>query len=89
MRKGRDARMPLDAEIKLFESRREEWLKEHEGRFVLIKGNDFSFFDSDDEAYKAGVDRWGDEAILIKQVLPEDVIEDSPALLYGLLNAPT
>jgi hypothetical protein len=81
--------MPLEAEMALFESRRNEWLKEHEGRFVLIKGDEFSFFDSDEEAYRAGVDKWGNEPILIKQVLPEDMIEDSPALLYGLLNAPT
>ena len=78
--------MSLEAELAFFASHKEQWLRDHEGRFVLIRGTDFSFFDSDEEAYRAGIDKWGDEPILIKQILRDDLVEDSPALLYGLLN---
>ncbi len=81
--------MPLDAELAFFEAHRSEWLKDHEGQFILIKGGDYSFHDTDNEAYQIGIDKYGHSDILIKQVLPEDVVEDSPALLYGLLNVAT
>lgn len=77
----------LDAELAFFEAHRKEWVKDHAGEFALIKGEDYSFHDSDEAAYRAGIDKWGDEAMLIKRVLPEDIVEESPALLYGLLNA--
>ncbi|MFH1418754.1 MAG: hypothetical protein ABII12_10790 [Planctomycetota bacterium] len=80
--------MSLEAELAFFKAHRLEWLADHEGRFALIKGTEFLFFDSDEEAYRAGIERWGDTAMLIKRVLSEDIVEDSPALLYGLLNAP-
>lgn len=77
----------LDQELRFFEEHRAEWLKEHEGQFALIKGNEYYFFESDGQAYTAGLDRWGNVPMLIKQVLPEDPIEGSLALLYGLVDA--
>ena len=79
--------MSLEAELALFEENRLEWLKEYEGQFALIKGTDVSFHANDNDAYTTGIDKWGDEPMLIKQVLREDVNEDSLTLLYGLLNA--
>lgn len=80
--------MSLEIEAAFFEAHRTEWVKDHEGRFVLIKGEEFSFFDTDDEAYGAGIERWGEEAFFIKRVLAEDEEEGSLALLYGLINVP-
>lgn len=80
--------MPLEAESRFFESRRHEWLKEAEGRFALIKGQEFSFHDTDEEAYRTAVDKYGDVDVFIKQILTDDPVEGSFALLYGLLNAP-
>lgn len=81
--------MSLEAELALFASKKDEWLKEHEGRFVVIKEASFSFHDSDQKAYQAGLDQFGEVGFLIKQVLPEDLTEESPALFCGLLSGPT
>jgi len=81
--------MSFETELAVFAQHRAEWLTDHEGQFVLIKGTEYSFYSSDDEAYRAGVDKYGDVDVLIKQVLSEDLVEDSPALLYGLLNVST
>lgn len=78
--------MPLDQEWQFFQAHRQEFLKEHEGEFALIKGDEVSFHDSDNGAYAAALDRYGDVDVFIKQVLAEDPVEDSPALIYGLLH---
>jgi hypothetical protein len=79
--------VPLSDETAVFEAHLAEWLRDHKGEYVLIKGDDFSFFQSDEKAYESAIDRYGDADVLIKQVLPNDPIEGSLALLYGLLNA--
>jgi len=78
--------MALEKELEFFESGRSEWLKEHEGQFVLIKGTDYSFYDTDDEAYEVAVNKYGNQDVFIKQVLPKDRVEDSLSLLYGLVH---
>ena len=78
--------MSLEAELELFESNRQEWLKEHEGQFVLIKGTDFSFHDTDEEAYEVAVNKYGNDDIFIRQVFAKDRVEDSLSLLYGLVH---
>lgn len=78
--------MPLEAEMAFFEAHRTEWLQDHEGEFALIKESDCTFFKSDAQAYEAGIDKWGEVPMLIKQVLPEDLTEDSYSLLFGLIN---
>lgn len=65
----------LDIELKYFEQNRQEWFEHHAGKFVLLKGiTVHDFYDSADNAYKAGVDRWGNVSFLIKEVLLEDQI---------------
>ena len=78
--------MALEKEFSFFESLRQEWLKDHEGQFVLIKGTDYSFFDTDEEAFTVAVHKYGIEDVLIKQVLPKDRVEDSLSLMYGLVH---
>ncbi len=81
--------MALEAELKYFEARRMEWVTFHEGKWVsmraatsLVGSTDsgrrefvISLFDSSDEAYRAGVERWGIVPFLVKQVLKEDRVE--------------
>lgn len=81
--------MSLEAELALFNSKRVAWLKDHEGRYVLIKDDDVSFHNTAEAAYQVGFDRYGDVDFFIKPVLPEGTIEGSLALLYDLVNAPT
>ena len=79
----------MESELQLFESHRSEWLKDHEGQFVLIKEADFSFHNTDEDAYQTAVNQYGRTDVFIKQILPEDMVEDSLSLLYGLLHVST
>ena len=80
--------MELEAETAYFEKHRAEWLKDHQGKYVAIRGTEVAgFFSSDTDAYKAGLDRWGVVPMLIKQILPEDRVEQIPSFAYGLLDA--
>jgi len=55
-------------------------LKLYEGQFVLIKGENFAgSFTTDAEAYKAGLEKFGNEPFLIKQVLDDDRTVSYPA----------
>lgn len=80
--------MALTVELKIFEQHRGEWLEDHTGWFALVKGQDYSLYESDEKAYEASLDKYGNADVLIKQILPEDLVEDSLALLYGLVNVP-
>ena len=80
--------MSLSEEIAFFEKNRSGFLKEHEGKYALIKGSAcLGFYDDAEAAFEAGVQRLGAVEFLIKQVLREDRIDISPALACGLLNA--
>jgi len=60
----------LKREIEYYEKNKQEYLKEYKGQFVLIKGDSFAgSFTTDAEAYKTGVQKFGNEPFLIKQVL--------------------
>lgn len=77
----------LDNEIKFFEAHRLEWIKEHEGQFALIRDGVVHFFDTDEEAYVAGLELWGEVPMLIKRVQKEDAQDGSLSLMYNLVHA--
>jgi len=80
--------MVLETELRYFEKNRDKFLADHKDKFVLIKGECcHGVYDDDKSAYEAGVDLFGTEPFLIKQVLPEDFIDQIPALMYGLISA--
>ena len=80
--------MALEAELKFFDTMRADWVKHHEGKFALIKRQELAgVYDSPDTAYEAGVGLWGNVPFLVKQILPEDPLEQAPALVFGLLHA--
>lgn len=64
----------LDAEVELYEAKRWEWVREHDGEFVVIQ--DFTvlgFFESWEQAFKAGIKRFGGKRpFLVKEVLKQD-----------------
>ena len=78
--------MSLEAELKKFEDNRLSWLPDHEGQFVLIKGDDVSFHNTDEEAYTHASGKYGTQDVFIRQVLAKDPVEDSLSLLYGLVH---
>ncbi len=82
--------MDFETELQYFEEHRSTWIEHYEGKFALVKGKDLQgVYDTAEAAYQAGVELWGNVSFLIKQILPEDPIEQVPALMYGLLNAHT
>jgi hypothetical protein len=68
MRTGGIADMALEKEMETFTKRLPE-LKQHEGKFVLIQGeNVVDFFSSYDDAIKAGYQKFGLDPFLVKQI---------------------
>ena len=82
-----EQQIPLQAELEYFQKHKPEYLKLYKGQFVLIKGEEFAgAFTTEAEAYKAGLERFGNEPFLIKQVLDDDGTVSYPALTVGVLN---
>jgi hypothetical protein len=61
--------MALERELATFKNRLQELKAEHEGKFVLIHGDDVvEAFNSYEDAIKAGYARFGLGPFLVKQV---------------------
>ena len=77
----------LETELKFFEKNKKEFLKKYKNSFVLIKKNEFGgVYTTEQEAYKAGVEKYGDKPFLIKQVTEKETEISFPALSVGLIN---
>ncbi len=77
----------LQTELEYFQKYKQEYLKLYKGQFVLIKGENFAgAFTTDAEAYKAGLEKFGNQPFLIKQVLDNDGTVSYPALTIGVLS---
>ena len=60
---------PLAEEVETFEAHLQEWL-DREGQWVLIKGSQvIGFYQRDEDALKAGYERFGPGPFLVKQIL--------------------
>ncbi len=60
--------MPLEKELETYKSKL-PGLKEHEGKFVLIHGNEVvDVFGTYEDAMKQGYSRFGLEPFLVKQI---------------------
>lgn len=71
----------LEIELKFFETHREEYLRSYEGKFVVIKGNQFlGAFPDAATAFRAGTNEHGLQKFLVKQVLKRKHILVSPLL---------
>lgn len=80
--------MELKEEQAFFEANKAHWLAEHKGKFALIKGSTLvGAFDTQENAYVAGVQKFGNVPFLIKQILEEEPVTHLPALTLGLLRA--
>lgn len=80
--------MALDAELKYFESIKADLLKNHSGKFALIKGDKFiSAFDNADNAYSEGIKLFGKEIFLVKRISEKEETYRNQAFSLGLINA--
>lgn len=59
----------IETEIKYFNAHREEWIALYEGKYALVKDeNLLGTFDTEQAAYEAGVEKLGNEPMLIKKI---------------------
>jgi len=80
--------MALEKELARFAALKAELLKNHGGKFVLIRGEDFcGAYDTAENAYTEGVKRFGREPFIVKQVLEQEPVYRNQALSLGLINA--
>lgn len=78
----------LDKERKYFEAHRDEWLRTHPGKFVLVKDEELvGVFNTQQEALIEGARRFGTESFLVRQVEESEQLIYIPALTLGLLRA--
>ncbi len=80
--------MALETELGVFAQMKAQLLASYEGKFVLIHGEEFvGAYDTAENAYSAGVGRFGQEPFLVKKVTPQDEVYRNQALHLGLIHA--
>ncbi len=84
----KEKKIELEAEYNYYEAHKEEWLKDRENQFILIKGEEVSgFFAKFEDAFDAGIKKFGKPPFFIHQIIREEHIEDIPALRLGVIYA--
>lgn len=74
----------LNEEIKIYEKKKNELLKEHEGEFVLIKDSKIiGIFKSSDDAIREGIKKFGNVPFLVKKI---ERIEQSQNFTSNLIR---
>lgn len=77
----------LQKEIQFFQKNKPEYLKLYKDQYVLIKDDKFTgAYTTDAQAYKSGLEQFGNQPFLIKQVLEDDAQFSYPALTVGAIN---
>jgi len=80
--------MALEKELEYFQSVKSELLKNHKGKFALIKDDKFiGAFDSPDNAYAEGVKQFGQGIFLVRRISEVEEVHRNQALSLGLVNA--
>lgn len=78
----------FEQEIAYYNQHRQDFLSRYEWKYLLIRGSEFvGAFDDPQDAYQAGLRKFGNVPFLIKQVLREERVEHIPALSLGLIHA--
>jgi hypothetical protein len=72
----------LNREQAVYEANLSHWLSDHEGEYVLIKGEKVDgFYGSRDEALTVGYARFGIGPLFMKQVSPSEPVHQIPSAL--------
>ena len=66
----------LAGELDYYELHKHDWLREHSGDYVVLKGNSvLGFYTAFEAAYRAGATSFGiGEDFLVKQILEHDPV---------------
>ena len=71
--------MPLETERRFYEAHRKELLQKYRNLFVLVKENDLiGVFPDAQTAHREGVNKFGLQPFLIKQVLDVEPVNLAP-----------
>ena len=82
--------MPFETEQRYYDEHKAELLQHHEGKFVLIIGGELvGVFDRQEDAYAAGIARFGNVPMFIKSVQRADPPVSIPAMTLGLIGGST
>ncbi|MFW6071100.1 MAG: hypothetical protein ACOC86_01800 [Candidatus Bipolaricaulota bacterium] len=81
--------LTLRNEIKLYESKKEDWVNEYgEGKFIAIQGDAvLGPYDSQQKAYEEGLNKFGLQPFLVQRVSKEEQVDHLPALELGIIHA--
>lgn len=75
-------------ELQYYKTHKKELLKSHTNKYLVIKGNQMlGAYDTDMDAYEAGLKEFGNVAFMIKKVTKEEEVIRFPALALGIVNA--
>ena len=74
----------LAEELKTYKENKERLVKEHNGKYVLIKGEEIiNTFDTQNDAIKVGIDKFGNTPFLVKKI---EEIEQPQNFTSNLIN---
>ena len=77
----------LKKELEVYERMRKELLEKYRGKVVAIKdGKLVGVYDSEEEAFKDVLEKYGFVPVLIKRVTDKEKPEEIPSYTYGLLG---
>ncbi len=80
--------MLFELEQKYYDEHREELLQHHEDKFALIVNEQLvGVFDRQEDAYEAGIAKFGNVPLFIKRVLRDEPRVSIPAMTLGLIGA--
>ena len=82
--------MPFEKEQQFYDEHKQELLQHHEGKFVLIVGGELvGAFDRQEDAYAAGIARFGNVPMFMKFVQRDDLPVSIPAMTLGRIGGNT
>lgn len=74
-------------ELAAYERMKDMLLRKYEGKVVVIRnGEVIGVYDSEEEAFKSVVEKYGPVPVLIKRVVRKEEPEHLPSYTYGLLS---
>jgi len=77
----------LRKELEAYERMKGELLEKYRGKVVAIKdGKLVGVYDSEEDAFRDVVEKYGLVPVLIKRVTEEEKPEEMPSYTYGLLS---
>lgn len=80
--------MVLEVELKYYLDQKVELLTHYKGQFALIKDAGLEgTFTTHEEAFSAGVEKFGNVPFLIQHIQEEDEFIQHPSLTVGLISA--